>query len=176
MKKLDRTKNCEALILAGRGGESCHLCKIEKRCAKIGMYTGLFWNGQPDQCAIKISQDTEHKFDILLNERKARAIVKYQDQEFALDNQDSLQGCLAQGILVLLWIEEHSDNSIHLLWIDSRDKTCKNISLESFDYDKDEIWTVFQKIFVTMAESVPQIMKEEISNINNDDKPNAISG
>lgn len=166
MKKLENTKHHQILFLNGKNQKSMRCYEFEKEKVQIEAYEVLFWSGNSDDDIVRANQDTEHQFGVLLEESKVRAVIKFQNQEFALKQQDVTQErVILEGFFIILWREKRVINNVHLLWAEGGSKRFKNINLEAYNYRDDEIWEIFQRMFLIMIEGLPNIQKESFLGI-----------
>lgn len=166
MKSLENTKHHQFLFLNGKNQKSMHSYEFEKERVQIEAYELLFWSGNAEDEIIRANQDTEHQFSVLLEESKVRAVIKFQNQEFALKQQDVTQErVILEGFFIILWRDCKAVNNVHMLWAEGGSRNFKNISLESYNYRDDETWEIFHRIFLIMIEGLPNIQKESFLGI-----------
>lgn len=158
MKNIKKTKHCQILELNGKGKLSFHLYLDEEQKARITRYKLLCLNNEAEDKAVEASDETGHKFRILLNEKQARAVVEYQEQEETLGSltPKPVQK-ICQGIVALVWKEQRIAHTIHFLWIDCRNAICKNISIDVFGYDMKVARLILEPVFAVMSQGIPQI-------------------
>lgn len=161
MKTIEKTKHSEALLLEGYQGKSYHAYIYEKDRMLIDTYRIWYWDGKQGNAVIIASNETKHKFSVLLNRKKARVVIKYSEQEYALDRRDSGQGReIMQGVFFLMWKECEQENA-HCLWIVNQgDDAYSNINMDIYGYEDKLMRKVFQMLFETMAQGFPQIVKK----------------
>ena len=106
MKAIETTKHYEALLLKGSKEKSYHLYRYEQERASIEAYRVWYWDGRQENAVVIASNETEHQFSLLLNRKKARAVIQYLDQRYILDNKDSKpERKSLQGAFFLIWKE-----------------------------------------------------------------------
>lgn len=166
MKRLEDTKHHQILFLNGKNQKSMRCYEFERERVQIEAYEVLFWSGNLEDDVVRARQDTEHQFGVLLDESKVRAVIKFQDTEFALKDQDVIEErAELKGFFIILWRESRAVNNVHLFWAEGGSKNFRNISIEAYNYSDDEIWEVFHRMFLVMAEGVPKIKKESLLGI-----------
>lgn len=155
MKQIQETKHCQLLLLEGSHGNSYHVYRFEKEKISIRRYRLIFWDG----CKmVEASHETGHRFYVFLNERKARAVVGYREQEGVLDSQESTcRREILNGTFVLMWEEYDDEGAIYFLWIDCKDESCKNICLETYGYKPEGVLKLFDMIFSAMSHGISQM-------------------
>ena len=89
MKKIEYTKHIQRLSLKGNLGTSFRIYPQEREKIAIKRYELIYLNNSPNCEIVKASHETDHRFDICLNERQARAVVSYEEQKEVLDIQKS---------------------------------------------------------------------------------------
>lgn len=99
----------------------------------------------------------------MLNEKKARAVVGYSGEEYALEGKDTLkEKKQLQGIFALVWEEYESGDAIHFLWVDCNNKICRNICMDSYGYNPDEVMELFANMFAVMSKGILQLAREKL--------------
>lgn len=169
MKNEKDKKHRQRLMLEGNHGVSFHLYIPEKEKIAIKRYELICLNNQKNCEIVKASHKTDHRFEICLNERQARAVISFEQQENTSHIQDSVyKQKILQGIVILVWQEYRAGSTLHFLWIDCGSGSCKNICLDAYGYEIDDVAVLFNMIFAAMAQGIPQIANTKLLNFDQD--------
>ena len=157
MKPLEETKHLQAIFLRGRSGSSGRVHRLAKERYTIMEYKAVFWDDQPGHGVVEASQETDHKFDITLNENRVRALIGFMGDEYALADED-VTGSRKKmnGIFCMIWRENQGE--MRFLWIDSRDGICRSSSFSIYEYEDKLAMKLFGAVLNIMAAGIPQIV------------------
>lgn len=159
-----KKKEKEILVLGGNIEESYYVDMDAQVSFRVDPYTAiLFHEGNSKPCMV-ISPETKERMYIVMRKHKVKTVL-FSEKEITDQLPDSKEDELShfekfQGVMILVYQLKGEQQSYHVILIDARGNTLKNIIFESFSYKEADVFGILNSIFSHPAVHIHQMQQE----------------
>lgn len=166
---MKKYKKIESIFLAGNTGDSFYQEKFPEmergQRQSISNYIAIFREDINSEECVCASEATEHSFFIITSYKKAEAILRYNKTTYALNDKHVNEHIEKfKGEFFLIWWDEKIQDRFHFVFIDSKEEKQKNVCIDSFGYDANEVLVMAQKLVKMIAQPINEIVSRNTYN------------
>lgn len=153
----------EIIFVGGKNHESCFVNKGSEFANQVDSYLGVLlpYDDEftdrvlltPEDDKVVFIASRKHKVSTVLTVDEKDGIAKTNEELLSMSHE-------FKGMLVLFFHCLGEDDSYHMVFVDSREKTYKSMSFEFFGYEKEFVFEMGKALFSIPKISVPNSLLE----------------